>query len=246
MQELISPYLDAELGLVKSLEVERHLEDCSICSRDYDNQRTLRAALRNDALYFKPSTRFAAQVQEAVRREYKSQAKPSRFSWRWFTLAAATAVLLLVGTLSIRMISTPSANEAVADEAIASHIRSLMANHLTDVPSTDQHTVKPWFNGKLDFAPPVKDLASEGFPLIGGRLDYLNNQPVAAVVYQRRQHFINLFVWPSTEQPEDAATAFQRQGFNLLHWSHAGMRYYAVSDLNRTELEQFVALLKEK
>jgi anti-sigma factor RsiW len=137
------------------------------------------------------------------------------------------------------MLRRPSASEIIAQQVVASHIRSLMANHLTDVFSTDQHTVKPWFNGRLDFAPVVKDLAPEGFPLTGGRLDYLDGRPVAALVYKRRQHIINLFIWPSS-QSDSKPKAIAIRGYKLIHWTEAHMAYWAVSDLNTRELLDFV------
>ena len=132
---------------------------------------------------------------------------------------------------------------AIAREAVSSHIRSLMASHLTDVTSTDQHTVKPWFAGKLDFSPPVTDFAAAGYPLIGGRLDYLEGHPVAALVYMHRKHVINVFVWPAAGAREELAPAMTQQGFHVFHDTHAGMNYWLVSDLNAQELETFARML---
>jgi anti-sigma factor RsiW len=133
----------------------------------------------------------------------------------------------------------PRADQFLATQLIASHVRSLMANHLTDVASSDQHTVKPWLDARLDFGPPVVDLASEGFPLIGGRLDYLDNRPVAALVYQRRKHFINVFVWPGEAAAARPAMAMSHQGYQLLHWADPDFNYWAVSDISAINLQTF-------
>jgi anti-sigma factor RsiW len=149
-------------------------------------------------------------------------------------LAVCLALLLLVTRTG------PSPEQQLAQEVVSSHVRSLMASHVTDVASSDQHTVKPWFNGRLDFSPPVKNLAAQEFPLIGGRLDYLGGRSVAALVFQRHKHIINLIVWPAKMTDSKATPVGPSQGYNLIHWSEAGMAFWAVSDLNEKELMEFV------
>jgi anti-sigma factor RsiW len=140
----------------------------------------------------------------------------------------------------------PDTDQFLATQLIASHVRSLMANHLTDVASSDQHTVKPWLDAKLDFAPAVVDLSSEGFPLIGGRLDYLDNRAVAALIYQRRKHFINLFVWPAAPNETGTPKTITRQGYQLLHWVDSDFNYWAVSDVNETDLQAFKQVFEKQ
>jgi anti-sigma factor RsiW len=166
------------------------------------------------------------------------------FSWCWATLGASLAAVAALLIFLLPVLKGPSPSELLTEEIVSAHVRSLMANHLTDVASSDQHTVKPWFNGKLDFSPLVVDLTDSGFPLVGGRLDFVANGSVAALVYQRRQHFINLFIWPSLHDSDVAASISSRQGYNMIRWVKSGMIYWAVSDVNISDLESFVQLIE--
>jgi anti-sigma factor RsiW len=160
-------------------------------------------------------------------------------SWNWLALAAAIVFAAIIAWNLLPRLQQPGADQFLATQLIASHVRSLMANHLSDVASSDQYTLKPWLDAKLDFAPPVMDLSSEGFPLIGGRLDYLDDRPVAALIYQRRKHFINLFVWPAAPDAARTPKAITRQGYQLLHWADSDFNYWAVSDVSDNDLQAF-------
>jgi anti-sigma factor RsiW len=164
--------------------------------------------------------------------------------WKFLKPALPALGVALLALLLIPTLGGPSSRDRLAQEVISCHVRSLMVGHRTDVASSDQHTVKPWFQGKLDFTPPVSDFAEQGFPLVGGRLDYLQGRPAAALVYQHREHIINLFVWPSENGSEAAPRTSVRQGFNLVHWTDHGMNFWAVSDLNRGDLGKFCQLIK--
>lgn len=173
----------------------------------------------------------------------------------WAVAGAALAMLALVTLIggpgpwrrpfgNGAMFGDPAQADLIAREVMASHLRSLMPGHLMDVASTDQHTVKPWFAGRIDFSPPVNDFAADGFRLAGGRIDYLAGRPVAALVYQRRKHIVNVFVWPSADGSQSAVESIAHDGYNLLHWRRGGMNYWMASDLNPQEMGDFAGLLR--
>jgi len=172
-------------------------------------------------------------------------ARPVRRAWRWAALAPAAAAAVLLIVAGPRLWPQPS-ETSVADAVVAAHVRSLLANHLTDVASSDQHTVKPWFQGKLDYSVSVTDWAAEGFPLVGGRLDYVENTAAASLVYKRAQHVVNLFVWPSKRGGDEPLQRLSRRGYNAYCWAKDGMHYWAVSDLNEAELQKFVELARHQ
>ncbi|HEV2350511.1 MAG TPA: anti-sigma factor [Terriglobia bacterium] len=245
-QDLIHGYIDGELDLVRTLEIERHIEGCEVCSLAFRTQQGLKRILHSTSLRFNAPQNLRRQIQSSVRKGGEGASERYTLfrlpALKWAGAVSTMALMVVIGWSVLRVSRPPSGDELLARQVLASHVRSLMANHLTDVPSSDQHTVKPWFNGKLDFSPPVVDLAREGFPLVGGRLDYLENRPVAALVYQRRKHFINLFIWPATNDSGQGAE--MRQGYNLIHWTQAGMTYWAASDVSSSDLKQFVQLVQ--
>lgn len=245
-QDLLPGYIDGELELMGNLEIERHFEQCRSCALARQKQLELRTLIKEGAPYFPAPDLLTKRVKNALRAADK--AKPGLISRRWLAVAASIAIVALAGLFAWSILSTAfhrNANDLLAQEVVSSHVRSLMVSHLTDVPSSDQHTVKPWFDGKLDFAPQVRDLSAQGFQLVGGRLDYVNNRVVAALVYQRQKHFINLFIWPSQGAADEANQESSRQGFNINHWTKSGTSYWAVSDLNNTELREFVRFVRD-
>src|SRR6267143_1148777 len=262
--ELMDGYLDGELDPITGQTIEQHLRECDKCNQAYKAHALLIRSISDRTPYYKAPAGLRERIQSSLREEIAERSPrsvsrnipslfPSLFrskqserravpfgtQWSWLALAAAIVLAAIIAFNLVPRLQRPGADQLLATQLIASHVRSLMANHLTDVVSSDQHTVKPWLDAKLDFAPPVLDLSSEGFPLIGGRLDYLDNRPVAALVYQRRKHFIMLFVWPAAPDAAKAPKTITRQGYQLLHWTDSDFNYWAVSDVNVDDLQTF-------
>jgi anti-sigma factor RsiW len=244
IQALLDGYVDGELDVVRSVEVEQHLQACQACLQACNTQQALRSAIRSGELYFRPPVDLHKRVRAAVRKAHRAEIPTRQWTWRGLSVAASLAAVVLLVWGLVPVLTGPSADDRLTRELIAGHVRSLMADHLTDIPSSDQHTVKPWFEGKLDFSPPVTELTAQGFPLVGGRLDYLDNRPVAALVYQRQQHVINLFIWPSIPGSAAGEKTVTRQGYHLIRWAKAGLTYWAISNLNLDELQAFVQMVQ--
>jgi anti-sigma factor RsiW len=247
-RDLLHAYLDGELDLVRHLEMEQHLRDCEACMGLHDNHRDLRAALGGAGLYYRAPESLRTRVQASLGRVERPAVSRPRALWvRLGTVAAAAGLLLVgwaLGRAGVGFAVTPPPDDRLAQQVLAYHVRSLLLDeHRFDVQSSNKHVVKPWFAGKVDFAPDVPDLSAHGFTLLGGRLDYLDGRAVAALVYQRRQHVINLFVWPAAG-PDAPARATTRQGYHLVHWTQGGMTWWAVSDLNEQELQEFAELVR--
>jgi anti-sigma factor RsiW len=246
-------YLDEELDVSDSLRVQKHLADCQDCQQTQEQQLVLRSALRDPDLRAYPSADFSKRIEAAVHRAAKEEARArrsSRFdflrfeSFRWLPAAAVLLLMTAAGAFLVANSLRSSHQQRIASAVLAGHIRSLQPNHLIDVPSSDRHTVKPWFQGRLDFSPPVPDLSELGWTLVGGRLDYVDGRPVAVIVYQRRMHNINVFLWPNHGSADDSIRQEEAQGYQILHWNGAEMTYWLVSDLNNAQLLELARALR--
>lgn len=234
-KEMLGAYLDGELDANAEFEIKRHLSDCQSCREAFERLRVRQSFMRQGDFSYQAPAGLESRIRKSI-----GSSRRGVVEWRrWAALAAA---VLLVSGLSIRLWQQRrGAENEIAGEVVSSHVRALLSGHAADVISTDRHTVKPWFNGRIDFSPPVNDFVQQGFPLTGGRIDYVDHRPVATLVYQRRKHVIDLFLWPSTQ----AVARVQKtsNGYNVLVWSSGGMFYAAVSDLNASELEEFKNLV---
>jgi anti-sigma factor RsiW len=236
-QHLLDAYLDGELAFERTLEVEAHLASCTICSSEVQGWKDSRAALQGSNLYYRAPAHLEANLRKLIPQTRKQQTP-----WFQQSIWALGGAAFATSVLAISFVVMRPAARSPYQDMVASHIRSLMSNRLMDVVSTDQHTVKPWFDGKLDFAPPVQDFAADGYPLAGGRLDYVDDQKVAVLVYQRALHIINVYVWPAKEKETGEAGSQTIQGYNIVSWRQNGFEFCAVSDLNTAELRDLTRL----
>jgi anti-sigma factor RsiW len=232
---LLNALIDGELDAGHAREVEQHIAGCARCSAAMAAYRKMSEAVAAADLRYKAPPLLRKRIEAALP---KPQIAPSRRAvLRGFAMGSAVSAIAATGLVAI--VLRNDAEQRLDSELVSAHLRSLQAGHLTDVISTDQHTVKPWFAGKLDVSPPVIDLAAQGFTLVGGRLDYVDGRPFAAVVYRRRAHVINVFVAQNPSAEHRAAGIESVQGFNIRRWSNRGLNCWAVSDLGADELSEF-------
>jgi len=239
-------YFDGELDAAGAADYERHLRSCADCTAALEAATALRSSLKRSGLRERAPDSLRRNIAAALDASAPPRprvATPGGANpWRWLALAASLLLVVVVGWRQIEGLSRPRGVSGLDSSIVDAHLRSLQPGHLVDVVSTDQHTVKPWFDGRIDFAPPVRDFAAAGFPLLGGRLDVIQGRTVAVVVYARRKHVINVFMWPTTEM-ESPPSSGSRLGYNWLDWGKAGMELVAVSDVNAGDLTELRQLM---
>jgi anti-sigma factor RsiW len=238
-------YFDGELDAVRSAEFERHLEGCVECQAELKDIESLRALLHESNLYEHASHQFRERIRKQVAQATGAERVRGVSSRRRFLVPVFGVLAAVAAVLTIVLILLPSQKQStrITAELIDAHVRSLQPGHLTDVQSTDQHTVKPWFDGRLDFIPPVADFPEQGFPLVGGRLDVVDGRNAAALVYSRRKHFVNLFIWPARESDELSDNSGSRQGYNWMTWRSGDMQFCLISDAAATDLRELKDLI---
>jgi anti-sigma factor RsiW len=232
---LLHALIDGELDAGHTRAVEDHIAGCPRCAAQLASYREMSKIIAGADVRYKAPLELRRRIEASL--PQPKQAPSRRAVLRGFAMGSAVSAIAATGLVAIILRSDDEAR--IETEVVSAHLRSLQAGHLTDVLSTDQHTVKPWFNGKLDVAPPVVDLTAQGFTLIGGRLDYVDTRPIGAIVYRRRAHVINLFVAQTASAERRAAKIETIQGFNIRRWSERGLNYWAVSDLAADELAEF-------
>ena len=242
--ELLSGYLDNELDALHVAEIEAHLRDCVSCRKQHEQALRLQSLVKERAPRYGAPAHLRSKILASVR---SAQPRSRVREWipvGWFQFGGALAATVLLTSVITYNSILPSYTDRIVDEVVATHVRALITNHLTDVASSDQHTVKPWFNGKLDFSPPVIDLEAQGFPLVGGRIDYVNGRPIAALLYRHRQHWVSVFIWPDQHAVSSAPRSVSKRGYDITQWSADGLIFSVVSDVATKEQSKFVALLR--
>jgi anti-sigma factor RsiW len=238
---MLGAYLDGELDANAEFQMRSHLEVCPDCPDAYHRLSALKQQIKEADLYYTAPAELVKRISNSL----PSPPKASRGAdvrRQWLAVAASLLVAISLGLAMYVLRSRQTSSQLLAQQIVSSHVRAMMGTHLVDVPSSDQHTVKPWFAGKLDFSPPVNDLAKSGFVLVGGRMDYIGDHAVAALVYERRKHIINLFIWPSSRDSREISTPRTLNGYNIIEWTRGTMSFCAVSDLNLKELREFADL----
>lgn len=243
-QTVLHGYLDGELDAARAADFERHLVSCPECVTALEAQESLHSSIQRAALYERAPASLRQKLQKELGARTRSSVTPIRnpAPWRWLAIAATLLLAISLGWRLLPGLRGTTGQTAIASAIVDAHLRSLQPGHLEDVQSTDQHTVKPWFDGKIDFAPPVHDFVSEGFPLQGGRLDVVAGRNVAVLIYARRKHLINVFVWPTTE-PDSAPQSGSQLGYHWLQWRKSGMELYAISDVSPEDLAELQRFL---
>lgn len=245
-ERLLQADLDGELDASAAARLAAHLDDCAACREQRTALADLKQALKAQPMHKAPEhlrRRILNSLPQTPVRAAAPQKKASRFSWAWLNGGLAGGAALACTLMFSLYLNRPSDVDMLEQDVISGHARSMMVSHLADVASTDQHTVKPWFADKLDFAPNVADFTAQGYPLVGGRLDYVDQHNVAAIVYRHRLHTINLYQWPERGHTAAPALSVSREGYQLEHWTQHGMNYWLVSDMNAQELNEFKDLL---
>jgi anti-sigma factor RsiW len=243
-KRLLDAHVDGELELTRQLDMEAHLAACSTCRKAVETTNNVRFSVRMNALVYKAPPKLERTIRAALRKE--SASRLERVLQFWRPLACTAGILVLGLSLAwVWIASSHDKDRKLIAEAISAHSRSLLVDHLLDVKSSDRHTVKSWITGKLDYSPPLADLSEAGYELVGGRIDLLENRPVAAIVYQHEGHFINVFVWPAANRAIDFDVQ-SHQGYSLCGWNKGGFNYLIISELSQTDVEKFEDQLRER
>ncbi len=243
--DLLHGFIDGELDAANAALFQAHLASCAECAGEMENAMMVKRLSAREGVKWQAPDTVHARVQAALSLEqamtrravapHRAESSLRRL-WRWVREWSFVPSLAVLAASLMLVLNVPQQSQTIEDQLLASHVRSMLADHLTDVLTSDQHTVKPWFNGKIDFSPPVVDLAAQGFPLVGGRVDYLDGRVVAALIYRRHGHVINLFIWPAASGTGRNA---EKDGYNFAEWHADGLVFWAISDVAAADLAAF-------